>query len=224
MELYNPIEITRITTDSQVRKDDVVAVEAQYCVKLNDNSIFTFTCTPSHLEEMVTGMLYSRKLILSAEQIKSMQIDGACITVTISDAPGQHACQQKPVHPAAELLFQTVQTLFSDPSTLFNRTGCAHSCSLMRSGEILCSMEDIGRHNALDKVIGYALRSGIPLGECIIFTSGRISGDYMAKIIQAGFPAAVSRAAVTSEAVRLAKAHGVALYGFVRGNSANLYT
>lgn len=222
MELQH-IEITRITGTTPSFQEDVVAVEAQYQVRLDGAPAFSFTCTPSHLEEMVTGALYSRKIITSAAQIAGMEIHGADISVSLRDVPAAPAAPAAPVRLSREVLFQTVNTLFSDPDTLFNRTGCAHCCALMGEETLLCAFEDIGRHNALDKVIGYALRHGIPMNQCVIFTSGRISGDYMAKIIHAGMPMAVSRAAVTSEAVRLAKAHNVTLYGFVRGDSANLY-
>ena len=81
----------------------------------------------------------------------------------------------------------------------------------------------MGRHNALDKAVGWALKRGLPLKESAVFTSGRISGDYLAKIIRAGISTVVSRAAVTGEAVKLAKNHGIAMYGFVRRGSGNVY-
>lgn len=222
MEIQH-IEITRIAGDTALPQEDVVAVEAQYQVTVDGQPAFAFTCTPRDLEEMVTGALFSRGYINSAAQIAALEIGGGKISVSLQDVPSVPSAAAAPVRLDREALFQTVRDVFSDPDTLFGRTGCAHCCALMYHGEILCAFEDIGRHNALDKVMGYALRHNIPMQECVIFTSGRISGDYMAKIIHGGMSIAVSRAAVTSEAVRLAKAHHVTLYGFVRGNTANLY-
>lgn len=218
------ISITKITPAGAEIQQDIVALEAQYRVSVNERSGFSFTCTPSHLAEMVTGALYSRGYITCAAEIGSVREEVSQIFVELRQA--EQPKQPAPQRPKLDLetVFQTVNTIFRDPDTLFNRTGCAHSCSLLLDGRLVCTFEDIGRHNALDKVIGFALRGRIPMGQCVIFTSGRISGDYMAKIIHAGFPIAVSRAAVTSEAVRLAKEHGITLYGFVRGNTANLYT
>ena len=219
------ISILRISEDGLTKVEDVVAVEAPFSVMVNGRRAFSFTCTPSNLREMVTGALYSRGYLVEAAQIASMQITDGEIHVSLRE--GDEQVQKKSVSkpdPDTERIFQTVKDLFSNPDTLFNRTGCAHSCALMRNNEIICSFEDIGRHNALDKVIGYALNAGIPRADCVIFTSGRISGDYMSKIIHAGFLVAVSRAAVTCEAVRLARANGITLYGFVRRNTANRYS
>lgn len=120
-------------------------------------------------------------------------------------------------------IFQTAEEIFESPEELFRDTGCAHSCALCLDKKVVCRFEDIGRHNALDKAVGWALKKKIPLEETIVFTSGRISGDYLAKIIRSGIPAVVSRAAVTEEAVRMARIHGVAMYGFVRKGGGNCY-
>lgn len=218
------ITIQKTTRCDSVPQQDLVAVEAQYQIEVNGASAFCFTCTPSHLEEMVTGALYSRGYITNAKQIAFLSIEDSRVCVVLTAAVEEETpCNYRPTLKP-EAIFEIVNEIFRDPDTLFNQTGCAHSCSLVQNGVICCTFEDIGRHNALDKVIGYALRNHISMAECVIFTSGRISGDYMAKIIRAGFPIAVSRAAVTSEAVRLAQESGTTLYGFVRGNSANLYT
>lgn len=218
------IHLQKIKAGQSFPVEDVVAIEAHYQVYINGSAAFSFTCTPRDMEEMVTGTLYSRKYIREAAQIEKIEISNSAIFVALQDriADGKHEAHNKPVLDP-DTLFQTVNSIFNNPDTLFNRTGCAHCCALMRNNKILCVFEDIGRHNALDKVIGFALRSGIPMSECVIFTSGRIPGDYMGKIIHAGLSVAVSRSAVTDEAIRLAKAHNITLYGFVRGNSANLY-
>lgn len=78
----------------------------------------------------------------------------------------------------------------------------------------------MGRHNALDKAVGWALKRGLPLKESAVFTSGRISGDYLAKIIRAGISTVVSRAAVTGEAVKLAKTMGSPCMDLCGGEAA----
>ena len=121
------------------------------------------------------------------------------------------------------MLFSVLESMFENPGDLFQTTGCAHSCALVSDGVIRCSMEDIGRHNALDKVIGYALKNGISIPGSIVFTSGRISQDYLQKVIKAGFRIVVSRSAVTAGAVALARQENITLLGFMRKNAGNIY-
>ena len=83
-------------------------------------------------------------------------------------------------------IFSAAEVFFSQPGELFRETGCAHSCAFWKEREIVCSFEDIGRHNALDKVAGKLLIQEIDPGDGVIFTSGRISADYLKKIIQMG--------------------------------------
>ena len=120
-------------------------------------------------------------------------------------------------------IFSAAEVFFSQPGELFRETGCAHSCAFWKEREIVCSFEDIGRHNALDKVAGKLLIQEIDPGDGVIFTSGRISADYLKKIIQMGVATVVSRAAVTEEAVLLAEKYGILLLGFVRNYTGNLY-
>lgn len=120
-------------------------------------------------------------------------------------------------------IFSAAEVFFSQPGELFRETGCAHSCAFWKEREIVCSFEDIGRHNALDKVAGKLLIQEIDPGDGVIFTSGRISADYLKKIIQMGVTTVVSRAAVTEAAVLLAEKYGILLLGFVRNRTGNLY-
>ena len=120
-------------------------------------------------------------------------------------------------------IFSAAEVFFSQPGELFRETGCAHSCAFWKEREIVSSFEDIGRHNALDKVAGKLLIQEIDPGDGVIFTSGRISADYLKKIIQMGVATVVSRAAVTEAAVLLAEKYGILLLGFVRNHTGNLY-
>jgi len=138
--------------------------------------------------------------------------------------------KEYPVQPDGQLsaveidtILRLTQELFETPGDLFQSTGCAHSCALVTDGQVQCYREDIGRHNALDKVIGYALKNGIPISKSIIFSSGRISQDYLEKVIKAGFKIVVSRAAVTASAVALARKENITMLGFIRRNGGNIY-
>ncbi len=113
---------------------------------------------------------------------------------------------------------------FEEGMPLHSQTGATHSCFLMREGEILFTCEDIGRHNALDKAIGYALRHGIDPKKCIAFSSGRIPTDMAMKAIQAGIPILASKASVSDAAIELAEEYGLTLLGKCRTQVYEQYT
>ncbi|MEZ4483378.1 MAG: formate dehydrogenase accessory sulfurtransferase FdhD [Syntrophotaleaceae bacterium] len=113
---------------------------------------------------------------------------------------------------------------FSGKSQLFLDTGGVHSCALCDGNDILLFEDDIGRHNALDKVLGQAMMQDMPLQGKIVLTSGRISTEILAKVARRGIPAIISRSAPTSAAIEQAEALGMTLIGFARGGKFNVYT
>lgn len=113
---------------------------------------------------------------------------------------------------------------FNRQSQLFLDTGGVHSCALSDGSGILVFEEDIGRHNALDKILGYAMLQDISLHDKMVLTSGRISSEIVGKVARRGIPAIVSRSAPTSAAIEQAQALGMTLVGFARGGKFNVYT
>ena len=108
---------------------------------------------------------------------------------------------------------------FADGSPLHGITFATHSCILAQKDHILFSCEDIGRHNALDKVIGYALRHNIDLHQCMVYSSGRIPTDMTLKVIHAGIPILS-----TSEAIDLAKKYHLTLICAARRDRMKVFT
>lgn len=112
---------------------------------------------------------------------------------------------------------------FADGMALHSQTWATHSCFLARENELLFACEDIGRHNALDKVIGHALRHHIDLTGCIVYSSGRIPTDMVMKAIRAGIPILASKASPSAEAVELAAAYGLTLICAARRDRMKLF-
>ncbi|WP_195682687.1 formate dehydrogenase accessory sulfurtransferase FdhD [Alkalibacter mobilis] len=113
---------------------------------------------------------------------------------------------------------------FNKSSELFLKTGGVHSCALCTKDEILYSRDDIGRHNALEKILGKALIDGIDLKDKVVLSTGRMSSEIVDKVILRGIPVLISRSAPTDEAINRAKKVGLKLIGFVRGEKMNVYT
>ena len=113
---------------------------------------------------------------------------------------------------------------FANGTPLHSQTWATHSCFLACDGELLFQCEDIGRHNALDKAIGYALRHNIDLKKCVVYSSGRIPTDMAIKAIRAGIPVLASKASPSAEAVAMAKEYHLTLICAARRDRMKLFT
>ena len=182
---------------------DEVALEHTFTIPLHGGGSVEATCSPSNLEEFILGRRYLLGDLMQKEY--PPQRPEAIDSVSI------------------DMILEMTSGLFETPGDLFQSTGCAHSCALVYEGQVRCCIEDIGRHNALDKVVGFALKNAIPLSASVVFTSGRISRDYLEKVIRAGVRIVVSRAAVTASAVALARQENITMLGFIRRNGGNVY-
>jgi FdhD protein len=113
---------------------------------------------------------------------------------------------------------------FHQKSDTYKLTGGVHGAALTDGERILVFAEDIGRHNAVDKVIGYCLLENLSFEGTIMLASGRLSSEIVSKCARCRIPLLVSRAAPTSLAITIAQSSGLTLVGFVRGERMNVYT
>ena len=226
--------------------DDLVA-EHTMEIYLNDTPAYEVVCSPTDLPELVMGRLLSDGVIQSIDEVELLylcenglrakvylpgwepvgdqpaveQVSTCCTgNRTIADlfrnqTPPKHL---RPIAYEQRWIFRLAEAMKED-MPLYAATHGTHSCLLMHKGEILRRAEDIGRHNALDKVLGWALMQGIPMEECIVYTSGRIPVDMVMKVIRAGVPVFASKAMPTRESVLLAEEFGLSLIGAARKDS-----
>lgn len=231
------------------RVDDEVAVEEPLEIRVDGRPLAVTMRTPGHDEELALGFLYGEGLIgeprhagppgdLAANTVEvagPLARDPAArsfFTSSSCGVCGKGALEEVAVHadrlpPGPEVEAELLAAL---PDRLrqpgFERTGGLHATGLFDAGgRLLHVREDVGRHNAMDKVVGRALLDGLlPLHGRILCVSGRLSFELVQKACVAGAPVLVGVGAPTSLAVRLADDRGLTLCGFARGGRVNVYT
>jgi FdhD protein len=199
-----------------------VVRESPLTIFLNNQELVTLLCSPTDLRYLAVGFLLSEGLIKGKGDIKKIIINDQRGVVRVET--------HEEKDPANELIFKRFITSgslakeFQHYSRIYKITGGIHSAALCDTTSILIFAEDIGRHNAIDKILGQCLLEDIPTGERMIITSGRISSEILLKVAKRDIPIVVSKSAPTNLAVRLANDLGITLIGFVRGKRMNAYT
>jgi FdhD protein len=242
------VEVTRLPQG--VRERDEVAVEEPLEIRVNGTSVAVTMRTPGHDDELALGFLLSEGISpvraslpadLSANtvDVEAPEFDPARLqrnfyTSSSCGVCGKGALEAVAVEaPPVESGLRLPAALVGElPERLraaqpaFAATGGLHATGLFDpAGELLCVREDVGRHNAMDKVVGWAFREGLlPLGEQVLCVSGRLSFELVQKAAVAGCPILVAVGAPSTLAVELAHDRGVTLCGFVRGSRVNVYS
>ena len=149
---------------------------------------------------------------------------GLCGAATVDQVLRDFSELRSPFRIPANLL-SAMPALLSAQQGAFRRTGGLHACGLFdENGNLLALREDVGRHNALDKLLGRALLDGLlPLSQHVVFLSGRVSFEMMQKALAAGVPVVGAIGAPSSLAIELAAKSGQALAAFIRGGTMNVY-
>ncbi len=125
---------------------------------------------------------------------------------------------------SSEIIFSAIKQIYKEMS-LYRETGGCHGAAIFNiDGKLLSLKEDIGRHNAIDKVIGDMLLTKKNFNNVFLTSSGRLTGDCVLKAVRAKIPIMSSPAAAIESGIRLAFAYGITLIGFVRGSRMNIYT
>jgi FdhD protein len=231
---------------------DALAVEAPLEVRIGGKPAAVLMRTPGHDDELVAGFLFAEGVIADADELLGAERGAPNVIearlAVARRAPAQRgfltssACGVCGKQSLADLevraprvtsalrvprsVLQSLPSKLRDAQPLFARTGGVHASALFTpAGELLAVREDVGRHNALDKLIGWALTEGrVPLTNFVLFASGRLSFELVQKAIAAGAPVLAGVGAPSSLAVELAERFGVTLAGFVREDGLNVYS
>jgi FdhD protein len=226
-------------------KGDVVR-EQPLTVYVNGERFLTLLCSPFKLEALVVGYLWMEKVIGQLEEISSLQVaevDGrADVTLThpvtlpteriLTSGCGGGITFRidprlfKPLHSTLRVspaqLAGRLKDLFA-AAVHYRASRGIHGAALTDGDRLLVVAEDVGRHNAVDKVKGEALRRGIPTADRILLSTGRISSEMLLKASRMAVPVVASRTSPTEMAVALAEQLGITVVGYVRADSLNVY-
>ncbi|MEK9150022.1 MAG: formate dehydrogenase accessory sulfurtransferase FdhD [Candidatus Desantisbacteria bacterium] len=238
------VVILRIRDTKIEKRVDVVAKEEPISIKVNGKSIATLLATPVDLKELACGFLYSLGLIKEVANISSISEVGSNVEITAELIKDFSQDEQvltsgcgKGVIILGHLLGKIESDLVISADSLsllmdefqlksigYKTTGGVHSAGISDGKQILDFKEDIGRHNAIDKVIGNLLLKRQTLKDKIMLTSGRLTSEVVTKCIRTGIPILISRSSPTDMAITLSEYSALTLIGFARQKRMNIYT
>ncbi|MBA2462306.1 MAG: formate dehydrogenase accessory sulfurtransferase FdhD [Actinobacteria bacterium] len=241
------VQITRLPGGAA---EDAVAVEEPLEIRIGSRPVAVTMRTPGHDEELALGFFIAEglsplgakmpnDLAMNTIEVETPEVDlsrlqrhfytssscGVCGKGALEAVAVEAPRVDSDLRVVAELVCALPERLRAAQAA-FEVTGGLHASGLFSAGgELLCLREDVGRHNALDKVVGWAFGQGaLPLAQSLLCLSGRISFELVQKAAVAGCPILVAVGAPSSLAVELASDRGITLCGFVRGRSLNVYT
>jgi FdhD protein len=218
--------------------EDRLVVEGALQIVVNGEPYSVTMRTPGEDAELALGLLYAEKVFGALENVvevkEAAECDGAAtVSLTINRAKTTQGARRLASNAScgvcglvsADSLLETMEGRMRSAQALFQCTGGCHGAALFNlSGELLVLREDVGRHNAVDKAVGALLRAGRLDEAALLFTSGRVSYEIVAKAARAGIRFLLAVSAPSSLAVDMSREAGITLVAFCRGGKGTVYT
>ena len=245
--------IVRVTEQGMSQGEDIITTEFALTIILNNQDLVTLLCSPADLKYLAIGFLASEGLVNSKDEIKKIVVDDQTGVIRVdteedkglesqllsrrlitsgggrgasfystADVRNQTRVESQ-ITISAPQVFALVNQ-FQHHSQVYKATGGVHSAALCDTKNILAFSEDIGRHNAIDKIFGECILTDLPTEDRLIITSGRISSEILLKVARRNIPILISKSAPTNLGLKLAADLGITLIGFARGKRMNVYT
>ncbi len=210
-------EAALVTPDGEKKRlRRSLMAEHRLTVTVDGEPFAETVCTRKSLRQLVLGRLCTAGRIASAADVVSLRFseneDRAEVTLRPTAGRGEVPPMEDRSAWRSGDIFRLAAYL-RENMPLHDETMGTHGCLLMHRGEILCCCEDMGRSSALDKAVGEALLRSLPLNECVLYTTGRVSAEIAQKVCTAGARVLASRTLPTLEAVALAQKRGLTLIG-----------
>lgn len=215
---------------------DAVVIEDRFELLLNDRRVATMVASRDQLRELGAGYVISEGLVRCVDTV---DLDGDRILVSAGTGCDPARMTSETGSSGGQSYLSAPGTVVSDvrispeeviaitreiETELWRKTGGVHCSVLFGNGKLLQKSSDVGRHNTVDKLVGYAALNGIDLSRCVIGCTGRQPAGMVRKSAHAGIPVIISRAASTDKGIAEAEAAGITLIGFSRGDRFTIYT
>lgn len=236
-----------------VERDQWVIKEQPVTLYLNRREMVTLLCAGHHLDELAVGFFHGEGFLKRRKDLQEVQVDSPAgkVEVAVSSDPSfvDNLWQKRTVTSGCgkgSLFYYSIDALLSKPVTssltfspqqvrervedlnrlseTYRRTHGVHNTALAGPNEILLFRDDIGRHNAVDMIVGYAFLHDIALHDMLLITTGRLTSEILIKAAKVGIPVLISRNTATSLAVELAKSLNITLIGYARAGKFTVYS
>ncbi|HUW65576.1 MAG TPA: formate dehydrogenase accessory sulfurtransferase FdhD [Spirochaetia bacterium] len=247
------VPLLRVAGGVATSGSDRVVREVPVTVFLNDQEFVTLVCSPAAIEDLVAGFLLVEGIVAERPDLLDIRIRpeeglvwvetgrdvkkveelflkrclASCCGRGRSTVYFMNDTNLQPVEATLVITPERIRQLDrerEERAGVFRETGGTHGAALCSVERVVYFREDIGRHNAVDKVLGRAFLDGVPLDDKMIFLSGRISSEMVVKAARARVPLIASRSAATDFALQMAANLNITVVGFVRGDRLNVYT
>ena len=223
-------------------REGAIAVEYPLTIVVNGQKWASLYCSPQHLDELAVGFLESEGTVEKLEEILEISVIPNCVSLRVNKAVAPKELiitssggkfpleEEKDLRPLTlDKTFQGKAILelveeFENASSVWQLTHGVHSAALSDGSKLLVFREDLGRHNAVDKVYGHFLIRGLSAEGTILILSGRISSEMVLKALRRKSPLIVSLASPTDKALSLAEKKGITIIGQARGGKMKIYT
>jgi len=226
-----------------------VIIEKELLIYVNGAQLVTASVIPGMEREFVTGYLFSQGFINALEDLAAIEIEDKIAKATLKDADKVSPHTEKTSYRIVsgggraaysdeitlseiksrikidkKAIFLAMNTLF-EQAAMYRETEGVHAAGLFTTGaEPVCIVEDIGRHNTLDKLIGYGLINKIGFNDKILASTGRMASEMVTKICRAGIPVAATKTAATDKGLQIGRECGLTIIGFVRDAATKINT
>jgi FdhD protein len=231
------------------RAETVVIIEKELPIYVNGQHLVTASITPVMEKEFVAGYLFGQGFINSMEEVTSIDIEDYSAQVQMKDkrkmvemtgktsynivsGGGRVVDASETVPPPLRNhrkirplnIYKAINTIF-ETARMYRETEGVHAAGLFNTdGSLICIVEDIGRHNTIDKIIGYTLLNDVDRANTFLVSTGRMTSEMVSKISRAGIPVVATKTAVTDKGLDIGKKRGLTIIGFLRDAGMRINT